>query len=61
METLAFGFGAGGRRVVAGFYAMIIIVGCGYAGQILVLDGWTLTMGGQAVICAHKPTVLSES
>ena len=32
-------FGTGGREVMASFYAMIIIVKCGYMGQVLVLDG----------------------
>ena len=37
-DTLASQF-VGGRRIMAGFYAMIIIVRCGRTGQVLVLDG----------------------
>ena len=46
---------------MAGFYDMIIIVGCGRSRQVMVFDGWTLTMGGQEIICARKQTVFSES
>ena len=48
------------RGVIAGLYPMIVIVRCRSTGQVLVLDGWMLTMGGQGVICARKLTVLSE-
>ena len=58
--TFGLRFGAGGRDMMAGFYAMIIIVECGGTGQILLLDGRTLAMGGQGVICARKPAVLLE-
>ena len=60
VNTLTWQFVAGGREVKAGFYAMIIIVECGRAGQILVVDGWMLAVGGRGVICAHEQTVLSE-
>ena len=39
VNTLTWQFVAGGREVKAGFYAMIIIVECGRAGQVLVVDG----------------------
>ena len=39
---------------------MIIIVECGRAGQVLVLDGRTAAMGGRGVVCARKPAVLAK-
>ena len=44
--TVTWRFGPCGRVVMAGFYPMTTIVGCGRAGQVPVLDGWTLAIGG---------------
>ena len=59
-DTLVARFDVGGRGVVAGFYAMVIIVEYGHAQQVLVLYGWTLVMGGRGIICACKLTICSE-
>ena len=48
-----------GMGVIVEFYAIIIIVECGSAGQVLHLDGWTLATRGRGAICARKATVLS--
>ena len=45
---------------MAGFYAVIIVVGCGRTGQALVADGWLLVVEGHGAIPCTLPSGFDE-